>query len=76
MLALYAFLNASYGVFLKFMHLHCCMSSRYARCAMRGRETRDDGTELQDSDWWIDPEDGQTAWSTCLHWKCYQAGAN
>jgi len=46
------------------MHLHRCMSSRYARCAMRGRETRDDGTEPQDSDWWTDPEDGRTAWST------------
>ena len=45
------------------MHLHRCMSSRYARCAMRGRETRDDGTEPQDSDWWTDFEDGRTAWS-------------
>ena len=47
MLALYAFyLNASCGVFLKFMHLHRCISSRYARCV-----------ELKDKDG-AEPEDG------------------
>ena len=37
MLALYAFyLNASCGVFLTFINLHRCISSRYSRCATRG----------------------------------------
>ena len=31
------------------MHLHCCISSRYARCTTCGREARDDGVELEDS---------------------------
>ena len=30
------------------MHLHRYISFRYARCMMRGREARDDGTEPQD----------------------------
>jgi hypothetical protein len=28
-------INASCIVFLKFMHLHCCISPRYARCETR-----------------------------------------
>ena len=30
------------------MHLHRCISFRYARCTMRGHEARDDGTEPQE----------------------------
>ena len=34
--------------FFAFMHLHCCISSRYARCTTRGREARDNGVEPED----------------------------
>ena len=34
--------------FFAFIHLYCCISSRYARCTTRGREARDDGVELED----------------------------
>ena len=40
--------HASCVVLLKFMLLHRCISFRYARYTMRGREARDDGTEPQD----------------------------
>ena len=30
------------------MHLHCCISSRYARCTACGREGHDVGVELED----------------------------
>ena len=34
--------------FFIFMYLHCCFSSRYARCTTCGREARDDGVEPED----------------------------
>ena len=34
--------------FFAFMHLHCCISSRYARCITRGREACDNGVEPED----------------------------
>ena len=34
--------------FFAFMHLHCCISSRYARCTTRGCEARDNGVEPED----------------------------
>ena len=34
--------------FFAFMHLHCCISSRYARCTTCGREARDNGVKLED----------------------------
>ena len=34
--------------FFTFMHLYCCISSRYARCTTRGREAHDNGVELED----------------------------
>ena len=34
--------------FHAFIHLHCCISFRYARCTMHGLEARDDGYEPQD----------------------------
>ena len=34
--------------FFAFMHLHCCISSRYTRCTTRGREACDNGVEPED----------------------------
>ena len=34
--------------FFAFMHLHCCISSRYARCTTHGCEARDNGVKLED----------------------------
>ena len=34
--------------FFAFMHLHCCISSRYARCTTCGREAHDDGVKPED----------------------------
>ena len=34
--------------FFAFMHLHCCISSRYARCTMCGGEAGDNGVEPED----------------------------
>ena len=49
---------ASCVVFLKFMHLHRCMSFRYARRTTHGRATQDFGAKLEDGEWWIHLEDG------------------
>ena len=35
--------------FFIFMHLHYCISSRYARCPTRGCEIRDNGVKSEDS---------------------------
>ena len=56
--------------FFAFMHLHYCISSRYARCIMRGHETRDNR---------VKPEGGvgrpiskmEGPWSACLEWKMF-----
>ena len=42
-----------------FIHQYFCISFRYARCTMCGHETRDDGTESQDDEWWMHLEDGR-----------------
>ena len=34
--------------FFAFMHWHCCISSRYARCTTRGHEACDNGVEPED----------------------------
>ena len=34
--------------FFAFMHWHCCISSRYARCTTRGREARDNRVKPED----------------------------
>ena len=62
-------LNASCVVFVKFMHLHCCISFRYARWTTRGHEAHDGGIEPQDGEWLMHPEDGRTVWSACLDWR-------
>ena len=67
--------HASGVVFLKFVHLHRCISFRYARRIMRGRKARDDGIEPQDGEWWTHPEDGRTVWSACWDWRWCQASA-
>ena len=56
-------LNASCGVFLKFMHLHHCISFRYARRTTCGHGARADGTEPQDGVGWTHPEEKRTRWS-------------
>ena len=40
--------DAFHVTIFAFMHLHCCISSRYTRCIMRGREARDNGVKLED----------------------------
>ena len=48
--------------FYAFIHQHCCISFRYAKCTTRGRGARADGTEPQDGVGWMHPEERRTRW--------------
>jgi len=41
-----------------FIHQQCCISFRYARCTMHGRDARDGNTGSKDGGWWTHLEDG------------------
>ena len=45
------------------MHLHRCISFRYARHTTCGHGARADGTEPQDGVGWMHPEEKRTRWS-------------
>ena len=44
--------------FHAFRHPPWCISFRYARSTIHGREAHDFGAELEDGEWWIHLEDG------------------